>query len=638
MTTGVADFSILTDPTAEALVPGSSRTYFPPNHVVTRDSIGNPVSRYSEESWDFAAISTARETRVWFYGQTSGVDHPELDWLLREQGKALVCQYLEGGSIRAFSTIYRVNLVCVKWCEYARTCEMELFDVLCAPDLLKEHLLSLSSVDISLTGSLITALWKGRKRFGIKPNRAALRAVMTEVYASLPENQQTPLIPSKIYTAILGNLISQMDVIEHNLDHLLAAFQTCRDLEVQLDGERDRNRRTAARRASLDGYVEKLRELGYKSGSIENFVRGMINKYQSTLMFVVIAFTGMRVGECVKLPVENVLSKVMHLDTAHWLINGFTHKLHFGIKKEASWVTVEEGRRAVQIALRISNAVYDGVGRPDGERILFCSSGNPCEIKGSTQLIEGRSWVQSIVCPIISQEDLNELEIIRLDRDWELDGIAVGHVWPIAPHQLRRSLAVYAHRSGMVSLPSLKAQLQHITEEMTLYYSSGFQDAANVVFDRDHFSYDWNSANAESSYFGMALGVLLNNEELLGAGANWLMSDRVQASPVSAHSRAESLELFKKGQLAFNETPLGGCMSTEPCKTMPLEPIQYECLESNCPNLVVFGKRLDLVIRTQENVVSVLASSSPDGVEHRLEAANLQTLLNARMRLKRVDQ
>ncbi|MBK3779822.1 hypothetical protein G3A43_09435 [Paraburkholderia aspalathi] len=615
-------------------------SYFDADYVITRDPRGNPLSRYPDDAWDFSATSAARETSLSFYEAPTDSDITELDAVLREQGKGLIAQYLAGGAIRAFPTVYRVNRVCIKWCGFARACQKELFDVLCDTALVREFLRSLSAVDIYLSGSLISALWAGRARFGVTPQLTALRAILREVSESLPDNQQTPLIPSRVYSAMLGNLIGQMDVIERNLAIVLAVHSACRKLRIQVKDLKGRTERATVRRAALDKYKEKLTQLGYNSvegGSIAAFAQGLMSRYQITLMYVVAAFTGMRIGECLKLPVKNVLSSVSHLGAVHWLINGFTHKLHHGIKRETSWVTNEEGRRAIEIALRISDAIHEGSGRPVGERLLFCSTENSCKLKGAAQVSDAQKWAAPLVCPVISQNDMDELEVVRLDRDWALDGIAVGNPWPLAFHQLRRSLAVYAHRSGMVSLPSLKAQLQHITEEMTLYYSSGFQDAANVVFEEEHFSKEWGASKAESSYFGMALGLLLNDQELLGAGANWLMSTRVKTSPVSAHSREHALELFKKGQLAFKDTALGGCTSTEPCKVSPLEPIQYQCLATDCPNLVVYGKRLDLVIRTQESVVATLVSCSPGSVEHRLEADNLETLLSARTRLKRAQ-
>jgi hypothetical protein len=220
---------------------------------------------------------------------------------------------------------------------------------------------------------------------------------------------------------------------------------------------------------------------------------------------------------------------------------------------------------------------------------------------------------------------LNRLE---LDRSWQRDGIEVGNRWPLAFHQLRRSLSVYAHRSGMVSLPALKAQLQHITDEMRAYYADGYSRAVNLVFDKDHFSHEWNAAKAESSFFGFAMGLLFCNEDLMGQGAERM------AGTVSNRTRQDTLQLFKQGKLAYRETVLGGCVSTEECKAQPLEPIPIECLETNCMNLVVFSKRLDHVIRSQETVVAMLERDEPGSVEHRLEADNLRVMLKARRQLK----
>jgi hypothetical protein len=184
----------------------------------------------------------------------------------------------------------------------------------------------------------------------------------------------------------------------------------------------------------------------------------------------------------------------------------------------------------------------------------------------------------------------------------------------------------------MVSLPALKAQLQHITEEMTSYYSDGFCRAVNLVFDKKHFSHEWNAAKAESSYFGYAFGVLFSDEDLLGQGVQRM------ASAVESRSRHETLRLFEQKKLAYRETPLGGCVSTEECKTEPLEPIPYDCLHTNCVNMVVFGKRLEHVIEYQEKAVARLASDENGSVEHRLEVKHLELLLQSRARLRKGSQ
>ena len=57
----------------------------------------------------------------------------------------------------------------------------------------------------------------------------------------------------------------------------------------------------------------------------------------------------------------------------------------------------------------------------------------------------------------IRQEDINELERFNPLINWEEEyDIEVGNKWLFRPHQFRRSLVVYAIRSGMIQLAVLK--------------------------------------------------------------------------------------------------------------------------------------------------------------------------------------
>ncbi|RZF26550.1 hypothetical protein EVC45_27100 [Paraburkholderia sp. UYCP14C] len=139
-------------------------------------------------------------------------------------------------------------------------------------------------------------------------------------------------------------------------------------------------------------------------------------------------------------------------------------------------------------------------------------------------------------------------------------------------------------------------------------------------------------AKAESSYFAYAFGVLFSDEDLLGRGAQRM------ASTVELRSRRDTLRLFEENKLAYRETPLGGCVSTEACKTDPLEPIPYHCLETNCVSQVIFGKRLEHVIKFQEVAVATLERDEAGSVEHRLEARHLEVLLKANERLRKGER
>lgn len=340
----------------------------------------------------------------------------------------------------------------------------------------------------------------------------------------------------------------------------------------------------------------------------------------------------MRVGEVSNLPLDDVLVEFDHMGAKHYELHGSTHKLNKGVKRSTTWITSSQGARAVRLAQRIARGVqkqYKAPAKKGQHTLLYPSPKDPFKALSKSTISLGLKIVRSYICPVIKPSDLEELDRLELARGWARDDIVVGERWPLAFHQLRRSLAVYAHRSGMVSLPALKAQLQHITQEMASYYSDGFSRAVNLVFDKTHFSHEWKAAKAESSYFTYAFGVLFSDEDLLGQGAQRM------ANTIESRNRQDTLRLFEENKLAYRETPLGGCVSTEDCKTDPLEPIPYDCLESNCVNLVVFGKRLEHVIKHQEVAVATLASDEAGSVEHRLEASHLKVLLKARERLQK---
>ncbi|MCY4746559.1 hypothetical protein NYO99_16370 [Pelomonas sp. UHG3] len=619
--------------------------YFPPETAVTWDRNGAPLSRFKDDVWDYSSVSKNHSKRIHHAPTNQAVpqhEHAhfqradELALRIRLQSKALLWAYQSASGVPlAFGTIYGGNIVIQRWASRSYKLGVSLFDLLSSPQLVAENIDPGNLNELKFSSALLKVLYRNRKLFNVAFDLHAVRDEISRLRAQGKQFQQTPLMPSRIYSGVLGLLIANLEAIEHSDGEIAKALIETKLFHASLPSDIARSAAAKRRREALDGILPLLNRIGFEpSGASRlNFLRGKVVEQQVTLIALVMAFTGMRVGEALNLPRE-CLTSFEHEGRVHWIVKGFTYKLESGELKETSWVTNDIGRRAVIAAQAIAKAV-DSFGRAPREDsrypLLFCGTESgykriSSKWKDYWELLADR-------CPIVDEADLSELTTMQLGRDWELSGISVGKHWPLRTHQFRRALAVYAHRSGMVTLPSLKGQLQHITEEMTLYYSAGFQNAASLVFDSEHFSHEWNSAKAESSYFGYVLGLLLNDDEVFGGASAWARSEKVKSSPVSVYSRAHGLELFRRGELAYRETPLGGCTATEQCKSSPLEPIPYDCLESNCKNLVVFGKRLSHVIESQQVVVSALATTSPGSVEHRLEAANLSVLLRAKDRL-----
>jgi integrase len=606
--------------------------------VVSRDAENRPVSRYGDASWDFSSMSADGSTAsTLHFHSVDGASDQMLATRTREQHKALIWLHIDAGKIRAPATFWRANRVLAMCCMKAADLGEDLFTLLTSAEWVAEQSQSLSLSYLNLTPALVSTLWRNRESLGVDadiPLQAIKQAIRDE-QNSRPDARQTPLIPSRLYCAILGGLIERMALIEREIDMLLDAYRRSMAASRDAPAGASTYQRTRFRAGELEDVVQAMRALGYDpvpNRALDRFIAGRLLEHQMALMCTVVAFTGMRKGEVSLLPLERCLREFEHLGATHYELHGFTHKLNNGQKVPTSWITSHQGARAVRLAERIARAILaetDLAIKGGQSGLLFPSTESPYTMKTALSHNLGMNRLRDRVCPLVEQQDLEELDRLELARDWHRDDIVVGKPWPLSLHQLRRSLAVYAHRSGMVTLPALKAQLQHITDEMTSYYSDGFSRARNLVFDKDHFSHEWNAAKAEASYLGFTLGLLFSDEDFLGGVSAQRMSGIVES-----RSRKDTLRLFEQNKLAYRETVLGGCVSTEECKSQPLEPIPYDCLETNCVNMVVFAKRLRAVVRSQQSVVATLERTERGSVEHRLEVRHLEVLLKAQARLE----
>ena len=628
----------------ESVNPAPLLPFFPADMAVSYDAAGAVVSRYGDLlGWDLSSQSTDGTTGIFLNFYQGAGDDPTsgLTDRIREQQRGLMWLHMDAGKTRASMTLRLANHALYTWCENAAQRGVDLFTLLSNPEWVAHGAMAINITYVHHTSALIKTLWRHRQQLAAPASLQlnALTDVLSKEANKRPENLQTPIIPSRVYCAILGALGEQMDLIEKQLDLLLEAYALDRKASRTCPESFTRRQRQYFRAKALADVGDRLKHLGYEAQvgkSLEPFIQGSLARHQLALMLGVAAFTGMRSGEVSILPLEGVLEEFEFMGAAHVELHGHTHKLDKGVKRPTSWITSHQGARAVKLAQRIGRVIleqHDTPAKAGQAALLFPSTDNPYKkVNLSGGAITRLKELRNTMCPVIENADIEELDRLELARGWDRNDIVVGKRWPLAFHQLRRSLAVYAHRSGMVSLPALKAQLQHITEEMTSYYSDGFCRAVNLVFDKKHFSHEWNAAKAESSYFGYAFGVLFSDEDLLGQGVQRM------ASAVESRSRHETLRLFEQKKLAYRETPLGGCVSTEECKTEPLEPIPYDCLHTNCVNMVVFGKRLEHVIEYQEKAVAILASDENGSVEHRLEVKHLELLLQSRARLRKGSQ
>ena len=156
--------------------------------------------------------------------------------------------------------------------------------------------------------------------------------------------------------------------------------------------------------------------------------------------------------------------------------------------------------------------------------------------------------------------------------------------------------------------PSLRRQLQHVTEEMSRYYARGSACAKNLIGEyKHHFGREWQEAQPVSAAMSYLYNVLLTDEVLFGAHGNWVENRFRSADHTVSVDRRRLCCRFKKGELAYRETSLGGCASTETCDKLPIGWLNIECVKG-CKNFV--GRLPKL-----EQAISAQAETDPSSIE-----------------------
>lgn len=657
MTTFQAKISHLPSASAPEEYDPSKRRIPLDDFIVSRNKDGSALSRYGDLSWDRTPYHAHGgefflHFNFWHQGDLTlqrGQLARELRWLM------FILIYLKPGhalanaSLRGYMQLFH---------SVARFCEsrsLRIQDVLADPLLVFESLgdnIYLAK-NLSTLIKLLMTLGPDIVGFDVVNNKAIqeLRKINARWVAG---NKQHPPIPTRLYSSILSALAQEIDEFQRVADRVLALFKEC--VDDPLIGRSRAHQFKAKKKLKLENETRRpeFSELLLKYDLVEfwskrsyeeslNGLSTTLTEVLTTASLQIQAFTGMRRNEVRALP-HHCLDEIKREEDGriHYIVKGRVTKLTHGKIKRVQWVTSESGRDAILLVQRISLAIYKANGetpKKSNDRInshhLFISPHYATHVSGTNDpasiLLLSVPILRARLQPIIKEEDLLELEEIDKHRAWRTeDEFQIGQPWRLTTHQLRRSLALYAQRSGLVSLPSLKRQLQHITQEMSLYYARGSAFAANFIGDghkEKHFGAEWQETQPISQYLSYAAHVLLADEpDLFGVHPHWITSRLRNNDGIVVFDRAATLKRFKKGEMAYRETLLGGCVKIGECDKNPLDLLHVDCITSHCKSMVGSKKKLERVITVQGNLVEWLKKTDPASPEYRHEKSSLDVL------------
>lgn len=634
----------------------------PADFVISRKRDGSAASKYGDDTWDFSAyhpLSRSARINMTTLGPVEadqGISRTitiDIRWLL------FVLMALRHGPPLSLATIRSYLRLLRTMGRFALRHEQSIISLIENVALMRVFISEACGADLAATRSLLKTLHElGESAIGFKP--VSLHAVSTlETLAAglRGKRRQHPPIPTRIYTQIISRLSGAITSFHAVSARYVALVQAChasptlgRSIVLQQRWNRAISS-IAGPQEQFANLLARFRLTDYfNEWGLVQTVQGMgkgLSDVQLVCKLQIQLFTGMRSGEALSLT-YSCLAERRTNGREHLEIQGQTTKLNNGTAKSAKWVTCGDGAHAVRCAQSIARIIYalNGVSVQEldsrgDEYPLFVSAsylGFAGVIPHSPTGTFACSHLDTFnmkelftrIVPAITDEDLCELEQVDPHRAWRSEQqFEVSRLWPLTSHQFRRSLALYASRSGLVTLPSLRRQLQHITEAMSRYYATGSAYAVDLLTGHaGHFGVEWQKTQPESEALAYFKNVLLSDDRLFGGHGTWVELHGQLTGAALLEEREKTVKLFKKGELSFRETPLGGCTSVQACDKRPLRSV-VSCLD--CGKAVIKMPKLAMVISAQESLVRSL---DPGTVEGRSESDDLGVMVATYTRLE----
>ncbi|MEW8089608.1 MAG: hypothetical protein AB2784_08285 [Candidatus Thiodiazotropha endolucinida] len=645
-------------------IPGTSPS---DDFVVSRKHNGEIASLFKDNTWDWSAYDhTSNSSLLIFDSWIDGTPNQQQCEIIKELKFIMFAIIWFRRETLGAKSLQQRALILREIAKFVDSNNLTLQYFFSEANILADFLKDHYATRVSHLPPLMKDLMKlGNNVVGIKVlGRATLKHLSNLKSKYLSQCQQHPPVPSKIYLHLIIELNKELNEFEVISDNLLAMVKACS--ENTLTGLPLGSQRRKAANLGIDWtrnnpfptFTElvdtyELRDyftnVKSKTGQNINSTRQLFSLVRRIFFLckeVIHLYSGMRNSETMNLPFYcNETYKIN--GKSHFRISGWTTKLNHGNLRPTKWVTSTEGSRAIMIAQKIALVVYKKIGDlPKKTRTqirkypLFISleyleqAQNNINSDISRYHISNysKSFVKSFpyLCRKIEDSDIKELEEIDPHRSWRTEEkYKIGSLWPLSSHQFRRSLAIYASNSGYVSLPSLRRCLQHLTEEMAIYYARGSTFAKNILKDnRSHFAKEYQDSQPEVQALAYIAHVLLSDEILFGTHGEWIERHvRTFDFALTNNSRIDTINKFKRGEISYRETHLGGCTEIHECNKKAMRSI-IGCLD--CNRSVIKLSKLERLIEVQKSLVKKL---KPDTMEWMTEHANLEALESYRERI-----
>jgi len=624
---------------------GEQYVYPDDNFIVSESSTNSRKCLFSDNPWMMYDRQTSLKASALLHFEAPPKLKRNSAIILKQQKSILLSldrhAYSSPGNPLSISTLRKYTHTLGEVALYSSLKDVTLFDTLSS----SKHVNSIyQNIDTTSRKNQFKILIDKLSRLPFRYVGFIPAKIDTSAGVRLPawrEHAQTELIPTSVYLQMISSYKEIIQGYLKNQDQLKKLILKC--CHTYNYGRKQRG--------SKGKYVPF--EAAIASENLEDYcalhsitttlkLSKHISLIQYCAIMLIYIFTGMRRSEAYSLNTASLIKTEKNGIIEKRQLAGFTTKLH-GRRKNVSWITSKDIEAPFAAACDIAKLIVASSSLDvDDNHLVFISGAympiSPAVINEENNPLneptlgnfEPRHFQHLLPGLTITEPDIQELESVDPHRVWRADiRFSSGQEWPLAIHQIRRSTAVYAIRSGMVSLPALKELLKHITIQMSKYYSKGASFAKDFLSldkgEQKPFIYDYRANEDFVRAWQYTNEFLLSDEPLHGPHGIWLER---HGKPAIAKIRyaellSATLKRIERGQLSYRPTPLGGCTSNEICEKRIAVNI-LGC--NNCKSAAIRVPNLIRVIASQEITVKSCAPESPEFFIERQELNDLHSL------------
>ncbi|MEB6666852.1 hypothetical protein MXM33_07380 [Acinetobacter vivianii] len=336
----------------------------------------------------------------------------------------------------------------------------------------------------------------------------------------------------------------------------------------------------------------------------------------------IIMFSGMRHSEVLLLPF-NCYEKIKLNNRTIHILNGYISKFTKSGPIKTSWITSSQVSLAISVLQTITKGYLESI-NVDLNTIVHekiplatfssISRKNPINsfydypyiriilLKNSLDIFNFDSRIDS--------NDIKELKLTTTTFDFESYNFKTGYCFKLSPHQFRRSLTVYAARSGFVKIPALKAQLKHITYNMTFYYANNAMKTLNL-FDKDLIE-SFVEEQHMDQFINFKNDVMNSVSKLYGGeGARLQNAKNGLVLPLFLNDEKTALNDIRDGKMSYRRTPLGGCSRKGSCDEIA-ELTITPCI--TCKDAIFSDRTISALRVAHKNFQKQLQNLAPDSL------------------------